>query len=169
MFLQSVEGNSFFIVVSGHIGIYAQESAKIAEQRVMDFAGSFPTGINLQGGLLGPCIAILTGGTAFGEIALLHKTKKIRTASCVARSDSVMLVMGREVYNRTLGPGQRILMASLEERLRFLSKHPLFLTWNRSAQIHLAYERRKREGGRKRERGVCVLEYVYMYILLYVC
>ena len=105
-------------------------------------------------------------GDAFGELALINSSC-IRNASIVADEATDLVIVSRELFNRSLGAAQA---AEFEERNSFVQGHPFFRNWSPRTKRQLAMSIRKeafqfdqqmiRQGGE--------VEYLY-FVTRYAC
>ena len=84
-------------------------------------------------------LIIAVSGMAFGELALINKDC-IRNASIVADERTDLLVVNRELFNRSLCSAQA---ADFEARTRFANEHPLFKQWPYKHRKQLAMSIRR--------------------------
>lgn len=88
--------------------------------------------------------AILRAGDCFGELAL--RNSKPRAFSVLAREDTHVLSLDRQDYHQAFGLSQE---NSLEEKIAFLMKNPIFALWTQSAVRRLSYFFREKQYLRK--------------------
>lgn len=88
--------------------------------------------------------AVLRAGDCFGELAL--RNSKPRTFSVLAREDTHVLSLERQDYHQAFGLSQE---NSLEEKIAFLMKNPIFALWTQSAVRRLSYFFREKQYLRK--------------------
>lgn len=77
---------------------------------------------------------ILEEGQSFGELALINDDC-IRTASIVADSITSVIVIHKDLYNRSVG---KIISQEYQEKLSFVENHELFRNWPTKWKKHLA-------------------------------
>ena len=74
-----------------------------------------------------------------GEIALI-KEDCIRTASVVVDEDTDLMVVDRNLYNRSV---RDVLEAEFHEKTHFVETNPLFKSWNTKMKKSLAISLKK--------------------------
>ena len=79
-------------------------------------------------------MAVLRPGECFGELAL--RNSKPRAFSVLAREDTHMISLDRQDYHQAFGISQE---NSIEEKIAFLKKNPVFALWTQSAVRRLSY------------------------------
>lgn len=67
----------------------------------------------------------LGAGHSFGELALINKDC-VRNASCISDDVTDLLIVNRDLYNRSLRAHQA---QEYADKLRFVSEFPLFSNW----------------------------------------
>ena len=68
---------------------------------------------------------ISDAGKSFGELALISKDC-VRNASIICEETTDLIVVNRELYNRSLKAAQ---LAEFEEKLNFVADNPFFSNW----------------------------------------
>jgi hypothetical protein len=77
---------------------------------------------------------VADAGKSFGELALISKTC-VRNASIIADDVSDLLVVNRDLYNRSLRAAQ---IAEFEEKNKFVTENPLFANWQAKFKRQMA-------------------------------
>lgn len=101
LFLQGDFGSCFYIIVSGGVGLYVNNSTEKEHENSRDLGG-FRGGPlpdaqkNLED--LGVNVANLSAGAGFGEYALLSISRRYRGASAVIDAGSLLVVVHEVCY-----------------------------------------------------------------------
>ena len=84
-------------------------------------------------------LCFLDAGKSFGELALINPDC-IRNASIISEETTDLLVVNRDLYNRSLHSFQA---REFEERKRFVEEFPLFSNWQPRYKKQVAMSLRK--------------------------
>ena len=77
---------------------------------------------------------VTAAGKSFGELALISKDC-VRNASIIADETTDLLVVNRDLYNRSLRAAQ---LAEFEEKSTFVAENPLFSNWQAKYKRQMA-------------------------------
>jgi CRP-like cAMP-binding protein len=80
------------------------------------------------------CCNRIGEGATFGEIALINPDC-IRTASVVADERTDLVVIRRDLYNRSLS---KVIAKEYKEKTDFIDSQPLFDDWPKKLKKHMA-------------------------------
>ncbi|XP_074659858.1 uncharacterized protein LOC141912511 isoform X2 [Tubulanus polymorphus] len=147
---QGEKGDCFYIILSGKVAIYISNA--LADEgnltgTVDDEADDERDELlgdedfkkeekkkPLDRSKFGNYIAPLDTGKSFGELALINKDC-VRNASIIADETTDLVVVDRELYNRSLKAAQ---LAEFEERNTFVSECPYFSNWQQRFKKQMA-------------------------------
>ncbi len=73
-------------------------------------------------------------GATFGELALIHPDC-VRTASIVAEEKTDLVVIHRDLYNRSVS---KVIAKEYAEKMNFIDSMPLLKTWSQKMKRQLA-------------------------------
>ncbi|UJR21571.1 hypothetical protein I4U23_024654 [Adineta vaga] len=130
---QNDPGDTFYIILQGSVNIYRldDEIPKSSEAEV-NFETEFIKVDNdpekreeFIAQTFGNYIVTLVGGSDFGERALI--TNEPRSATVMTTSPTDLLVVDREVFNRTLKSAHE---KELQDKTEFINRSPLFSSWS---------------------------------------
>lgn len=135
---QGDTGNSFFIMLTGRTSVFIdttktdEESAAVVDESTEkgpdDEKLESGTGQkkNLDRSQYGKFILHYEAGKSFGEVALMSEDS-VRNATVIADEDTDLLVVSRELFNRSMKAKQE---EEYKEREDFIQSCPLFKSWS---------------------------------------
>ncbi|XP_064635011.1 uncharacterized protein LOC135492444 isoform X2 [Lineus longissimus] len=143
---QGDQGDCFYIILSGKVAIYinnaladednltgtVEEEKEKAEEELLP--GEEKKKKKLDRSQFGNYIAQIDAGKSFGELALISKSC-VRNASIIADEVTDLLVVNRDLYNRSLRAAQ---IAEFEEKNKFVTENPLFANWQAKFKRQMA-------------------------------
>jgi CRP-like cAMP-binding protein len=141
LFLQGDYGDCFYIVVRGGIGLYVQKSTEKENENSRDIGcyRGLPLpnpAANLEA--MGECVANLTAGAGFGEMALLSPSRRYRGASAVILPNSLLLVVPEQCYN-SIFRRHHLRQQKMAEGLAVLEKLPFFQGCSYAKVVQVAF------------------------------
>ncbi|CAF1575190.1 unnamed protein product [Adineta ricciae] len=130
---QNDPGDTFYIILQGSVNIYrlddetpkSFETDGNVEMDLMKLHDDPEKREEFIGEAFGNYIVTLVGGSDFGERALI--TNEPRSATVMTTSPTDLLVVDREVFNRTL---KSVHEKELQEKTEFINRSPLFSSWS---------------------------------------
>ncbi|XP_041352079.1 uncharacterized protein LOC121370722 [Gigantopelta aegis] len=135
---QGERGDKLYVCLKGKVSIYVIHD-KDNESDVIQQVESAYAKKKLDRALLGQYVWTSGEGQAFGEVALI-KEDCIRTASVVADEDTDLLVVDRNLYNRSV---RDVMEREFNEKTEFVEKNPLFSTWTVKQRRYLSISFKK--------------------------
>ncbi|XP_052798418.1 uncharacterized protein LOC128230299 isoform X2 [Mya arenaria] len=141
-------GDCFYIILNGSVAIliqtnmpedgipYSQAEHDAAEDDILS-AGKRKR--DLDRSIFGNYVGSIPAGRSFGELALIN-TDCVRNASIIADETTDLIVVNRDLYNRSLKAFQE---KEFNEKKRFVEEYPLFRNWQARYRRQLAMSLRK--------------------------
>ncbi|ELU14748.1 hypothetical protein CAPTEDRAFT_205292 [Capitella teleta] len=122
--LQGHRGDDFFILLRGKVAVMIRESAAECDD---EESPELTEGVcdEEQREQLGYRVAVMGDGTSFGEQALINEDC-IRTASIITEEATDLIVINRELYNRSIC---NVVQQEYLLKLEFVNESQLFRFW----------------------------------------
>lgn len=148
---QGEKGDCFYIILSGSVAIYIQTS--IADDSVNhgqksenrdtkeDQWESSGQKVELDRNIFGNLIGSIPAGRSFGELALIN-ADCVRNASIIADETTDLIIVNRDLYNRSLKAFQE---KEFDEKKRFVEEFSLFQGWHTRYKKQMSMSLRKKK------------------------
>ncbi|KAH3887827.1 hypothetical protein DPMN_011849 [Dreissena polymorpha] len=145
-------GDCFYSILNGSVAIHiqtnmpeegipydlgAQDADADSTESVIDTSGQ--NGKELDRSIFGNFVGTIPAGRSFGELALIN-ADCVRNASIIADETTDLIVVNRDLYNRSLKAFQE---KEFNEKKRFVEEFPLFRGWQTKYRKQLAMSLRK--------------------------
>ncbi|XP_052217080.1 uncharacterized protein LOC127834962 isoform X3 [Dreissena polymorpha] len=118
-------GDRLYITLKGQVSIYVIQEQKDSPAEIYQQVNAVCSKKDLEREFLGQYVWSGGEGKSFGEMALL-KVDCIRTATVVADMDTDLVVIDRNLYNRSV---RDVLEKEFEQKVNFVEKNVLFHGW----------------------------------------
>ncbi|XP_060585770.1 cAMP-dependent protein kinase type II-alpha regulatory subunit-like isoform X2 [Ruditapes philippinarum] len=122
---QGDSGDRLYIILRGSVSVYVIHDQKDNPADVLKQVNAACNGPDFDRSELGQYVWTGGEGKCFGEVALL-KEDCIRTATVVADGDTDLVIIDRNLYNRSV---KDVLEMEYNLKTKFVEENTLFKTW----------------------------------------